>query len=346
LQVALAKAEVLNAGLDAWRTGDQEREPTGTVRWLFGWYRLDKRFKSKAYKTRKDYTRYMDDVVAIPMRQGVFGDKLAAKVDGAVADKLMEKFSGRGDRTARYAMQVCRLVWTQAVRHRSVTGVTENPFAKMGIGAKAKHPNRPTTRAEYDLYRKTAHSLGHPEMAAAAALSFELCQRVSCVFGYADPDGRQRGILWSDYKVGKEIRLVQAKTQMPVEIPLTAAIADAATVSLYPELELELANLSRTADKMIVDPATGQPFSERRVSTLHRRICRAAGLPDAMKFTGFRHGGITELGNAGEADVRAISGHKQLSTTAIYNKANREQARRIAVIRRAHIESLGETADE
>ena len=58
---------------------------------------------------------------------------------------------------------------------------------------------------------------------------------------------------------------------------------------------------------------------------LHRRICSAAGLPDTMKFTGFRHGGITKLGNAGEADVRAIFGHKQPLASAIYKKANREQ---------------------
>ena len=43
---------------------------------------------------------------------------------------------------------------------------------------------------------------------------------------------------------------------------------------------------------------------------------------------GFRHGGATEIGDAGEADIRSISGHTQLDTTAIYNKASEAKARK------------------
>ncbi|WP_242186409.1 hypothetical protein [Sphingomonas sp. CARO-RG-8B-R24-01] len=60
-----------------------------------------------------------------------------------------------------------------------------------------------------------------------------------------------------------------------------------------------------------------------------------------MTFTGFRHGGITEIGDAGEDDVRAVSGHKTLAVTKIYNKANAEKARRIASVRREHIARIG-----
>ena len=73
------------------------------------------------------------------------------------------------------------------------------------------------------------------------------------------------------------------------------------------------------------------------MSKIHRPICDAAGLPSEMTFTGFRHGGITELGDAGEDDVRPISGHTELKTTAIYNKMSRQKALRIARKRREHI---------
>lgn len=81
------------------------------------------------------------------------------------------------------------------------------------------------------------------------------------------------------------------------------------------------------------------------MSKLHRLICSAAGLPKAMTVTGCRHGGITELGDAGEADTRALSGHAVLNTTAIYNKASTAKAQRIAAARRRYIEMLGDAED-
>ncbi len=59
------------------------------------------------------------------------------------------------------------------------------------------------------------------------------------------------------------------------------------------------------------------------MSSVHRQICVEAGLPKAMTFTGFRHGGITEVGSV-TADVRSISGHKTLDVTRIYNQTNQD----------------------
>lgn len=82
------------------------------------------------------------------------------------------------------------------------------------------------------------------------------------------------------------------------------------------------------------------------MSTVHREICDAAELPKEMKFTGFRHGGATEIGDAGEVDIRSISGHTQLNTTAIYNKVSQEKARRIAKLRRTHIVEITAQDDD
>ncbi|MEP7349550.1 MAG: hypothetical protein ABI668_06315 [Sphingorhabdus sp.] len=102
-------------------------------------------------------------------------------------------------------------------------------------------------------------------------------------------------------------------------------------------LEEELARTQRIGDQIILDPRTGQPYSHRYASTIHRRICQKAGLPKDMMLTGFRHGGSTEIGDMGEADPRAITGHTELKTTAIYNKASAEKARRIGINRVAYI---------
>lgn len=119
-------------------------------------------------------------------------------------------------------------------------------------------------------------------------------------------------------------------------------------VPLYPGLEDEPARSRPAAGAsgpIILEERNGKLYSGRHMSTNHRRICDAAKLPKEMTFTGFRHGGITEIGGAGEDDVGAVSVHKTLAVTKISNKANAEKVRRIAVARRAHIATLGALND-
>lgn len=356
---AIAKAENLNAALTEWRTGaaaDAAKVIPGSVDWLFAWYREQERFKKNAHKTRTDYAKLMKMLAALETKGGVpFGRRAAKQVDATAADKLYQRLRGEtGERQATYAMQVCRLIWTWALRHKRTTSVTENPFAGMGLKSTAAKGNRPTTRAEYDRYRTAARELGFQSMATAAALAFECCQRTWDVFGFVDPDGvKHRGILFDGYVPGERITLVQSKTGNPVVLPLCADLpggdGQLERVSLYPELEEELARaaVARREDQelFVVEERSGQPYKERRMSTVHRSICDHARLPTTMTFTGFRHGGLTEIGDAGEADPRAVSGHKTLAVTAIYNKASAEKARRIASTRRAHIERLGSLDD-
>jgi hypothetical protein len=354
LAAAITKADLLNAALTDWRKGVEGATMVkGTVGWLFQWYRKQARFTSKKAKTRNDYSKLMDMLAAFETKKGapLLGKQMAAKVDATVADKLYEKLQvATGRRQATYAMQVCRLVWRWAVRHERVTGVTKNPFMGMGLASTAAKGNRATARAEYTLYRETARAMGFQSMATAASLCFECCQRVSDAFGYVDPDEPDRAaIVWEGYRPGEQIGLIQAKTGNLVTLPLHIEVAadggGVERVPLYPELEEELAR-SRAVAKaatgpIVVEERTGKRYAERRMSTIHRRICDEAGLPTDMTFTGFRHGGITEIGDSGEDDVRPVSGHKTLAVTKIYNKANVEKARRIAAARREHIAALG-----
>lgn len=352
---AIAKAENLNAALTEWRTGDGEgslKVLEGSIDWLFGWYREQDRFKKNAHKTRLDYAKLMSMLGGLETKNGgKLGRRMAKAMDASAADALYKRLRGEtGERQATYAMQVCRLVWTWAVRHKKRTGVTENPFMGMGLKSTAAKGNRPTSRGEYDQYRAAARKLGFQSMATAAALAFECCQRTWDVFGFEDPDGKKvRGIAFDGYRPGEEITLVQSKTGNPVTLPLfTEAPGEDGRlerVPLYPELEDELALAmlsSREGQEVfVVEERSGERYAERRMSSVHRAICEAAGLPKTMTFTGFRHGGLTEIGDAGEADPRAVSGHKTLAVTAIYNKTSAEKARRIAESRRAHIAQLG-----
>ena len=67
-------------------------------------------------------------------------------------------------------------------------------------------------------------------MAAAAALSFELCQRMWDVFRFFDPDGvKKRGFLWTDYQAEKEIAYSQSKTGKSMTVPLSEMIDGSAS---------------------------------------------------------------------------------------------------------------------
>lgn len=349
---AISKGANLNEALAEWRKGDAGAGLVkGTVAWLFNWYREQDRFTKNKAKTRADYKKLMDMLVSLETKKGKrYGTYMARTIDATVADGLYKRLRESGERQATYAMQVCRLVWTWAVRHKGHTGVSENPFAGMGLKSTAARGNRETSRAEYNLYRETARKLGYQSMATAAALAFECCQRVWDVFGFEDADGvEHRGIPWAGYRPGEEITLIQSKTGNLVALPLFEMMpgddGKPERVLLYPELEEELARAFAVREgepeTIVREERNGRKYKERRMSTVHREICTEAGLPKEMTFTGFRHGGITEIGDAGEDDVRAVSGHKTLAVTKIYNKANAEKARRIASTRRAHIERIG-----
>lgn len=342
LAAAAAQADELNAVFDSWMAGETTEIAKGSVAWLFAWYRTQDRFTSKSAKTRKDYQRIMDRICDVPMKVGTLGEKKASAIDAETADKLYARFKKQGKRMGAYAMQVCRLTWTWAVRHKKTTGVTDNPFLKMSIATGATEGNRETTRAEYDLYREKARELGFQSMATAAALSFEFCQRVWDVFGFVDPDGaKKRGFVWSDYRPGETFGFKQSKTGKVMRLPLYEVV-DRQKVALYPELEEELQRTPRKGLLIVVEERNGLPYAERRMSGVHRMICEAAGLPKKMTFTGFRHGGATELGDAGVEDLRPVTGHDLTSTTKVYNKINERKARAIGLKRREHLALLAD----
>lgn len=306
-------------------------------------------------KTKADYRKLMAAISDHPMKVGTFGQRLASAVDAEAADKLYSLFQTRGERQATYAMQVCRLVWNWAVRYSKTTKVEVNPFAKMALNHRVSSGNWPVGRKEYEAYRRAAANLGYHSMALAAALSFELVQRVSDCFGFEDPadadsDGDavrdERGIRWSDYQCKKSIVVRQHKTKKRLVIPL---VDDrfSPPISLYPELEegLEQAYELGADGLIVVEERNGKPYKPRRMSSVHRKICEAAGLPKKLTFTSFRHGGATELGDAGETDIRSISGHTQIDTSLIYNKASQQKAREIALRRREYVRLISNTPE-
>jgi len=339
LAAAIGKAELLNTMLDEWRLGAEAKPTTGTVKWLMGWYRGLDRFKALGFKSRRDYRAAMETLVSFPLKSTLLGDRRIAEIEAAHVDAIYAALQKRGGkRTAAYAMQVGRRVWNEAIRHKKAKD--PNPFARMKIRTGSEKGNRPTSRAEYDLFRETARAMGIQSMAAAAALSFELVRRVTDVFGYVfeGREGEAPGIFWEDYQPGVSIALRQGKTGDRQVIPLRGAgEGDEPGPLLYPALEEELARLPSSTGHMIINEETGKRYTEDQAQRVFRKIHKAAGLPKGMTLTGFRHGGATELGDAEIFDIRPVSGHRTLQQTTTYNKANETKARIAGEKRLAHV---------
>lgn len=345
LPVAIGKAELLNAALDDWRNGVEGRVAEGTVAALFAWYRGHVRFTEASHRTREDYRDMMNHVEAVQLKTTTFGQRRAAEVNASHADALYRLLvKQRGDRQGAYCMQVCRRVWNEAIRAKKVKD--PNPFARMGIKMKAKKGNRANTRAEYDRFREEARKQGFQSMATAAAISFEILRRVSDVFGYInEPGDEERGFFWEDYQPGVQIAMRQGKTGDSQIIPLRGdpdpesedpEVRDLGAL-LYPELEAELARMKPGRGHIVINEQTGKRYTESQATWRWRAIRDAAGLPDGFTMTGNRHGGATELGDAGVYDIRPVSGHRTLQQTATYNKATQEKARSAGTARQRHI---------
>ncbi len=221
------------------------------------------------------------------------------------------------------------LIWPEPGSQAPRRGYAEaNPFASMGLEGTGGH-TRAATREEVERFVKTADDLGYTSMGTAALLAFELCQREGDVMGT---------ISWQDYRPRCEIIVRQHKTGQLVSVPLADQHGP-----LYPELEARLSAMPRRGPLIVMrDPPDRRkraylPYKEGHFRHLFRIIANAAGLPKDLRFMGFRHGGLTELGDAQATDqeMMALSGHRTRQILTVYSKRSTEQARNAARKRRA-----------
>jgi hypothetical protein len=346
LAAAIGKAELLNQHFEEWRLGVDAKPAEGAVKALFGWYRTLDRFKQLGARSMRDYRHYMSVLESFQLKTTTFGQRRAAEIEARHVDSMyLALLKTRGKRAAAYCMQVAKRVWNEAIRHKKLKG--PNPFEKMGLDMRAAKGNRETSRAEYDACCAQARAMGIQSMATAAALSFELVRRVTDVFGYTfgRPEPECPLIAWEDYEPRVKIALRQHKTGDAQIIPLRGdPDPDSPDEDvrlrgqvLYPSLEEELARMKPGKGHIVIDEENGKRYEEQRAQRVLRKIRKAAGLPAGMTLTGFRHGGATELGDAGVLDIRPISGHRTLEQPGTYNKASQAKARTAGAKRLEHV---------
>jgi hypothetical protein len=175
-----------------------------------------------------------------------------------------------------------------------------------------------------------------PEFAFAARAAWDLLQR---------PTEVREQFAWSHYRPPDHpdsIFVGFTKTNSPIWKPL----GDQEDPS-YPELERLLSLVPRRALLVCVHgvvhgnqnptgifkPYLGRLFSERA-----RQIADAANLPKHITLAAFRHGGLTELGDAGLPDTmaQALSRHRQRSTLDRYIHRTDSQLISVSRLRLTH----------
>jgi len=352
--------EVLLKQFDSWRSGGRadlvpERAPPGTFDWLAATYKSTAKYKEVSKRQQKLHDLGMSLVADYVLKDGRrFGTLVLTSIKPAVIDKLYAKILTveepvlnddgspalgedgtaivrRRERRAmaNHAMKSCRRAWNVVHRAHDDLVPALNPFAKMGLKDKSKT----TPTADYaDLmaFVAAADQSGLSSLGTAAMVAWEWLQREEHIFGAFKVEH------YRPKEHPKEVFIVHPKTGEEVWIPLF----DDDGAPLFPELmeRLDTIKRERIGGLMIVrdwkDETEGVPVpwvtrSGDLTYMRHRTkdLIRLAALRDELSFTSFRHGGMTELGDADltDAQIRAISRHKSSRTLPRYVKSTQRQ---------------------
>ena len=343
---AVARAEtVLLPAFDAWRTGGASEAPTlgvaavGTLDWMFAEYRTDRRYTKLDGKTKRNHENGFKLVGGHALKDSRrLGQVRVTTITTAVTDALYEKLLivtdkegnviGERRTTVNHAMKTCRRAWNVVARRHPGKLPTVNPFATMGL--RSSDRETPTaTFAELQAFRAKAVEMGLPSLATAALIGWEWLQREVDIFAtfsvlHYRPKEHQH-----------MVRVVDEKTKNESWIPLV----DDNGVALYPELmaELDAIKRERIGGLMLCRdwgergpwptwPKPDQP-DFTHLSRKVKEVIRAAGLRDELSFTSFRHGGLTETGDAELTDreILAQSRHTTVKVLPKYVKRTTAQ---------------------
>jgi hypothetical protein len=353
---AVSRAEqVLLPALDTWRVGGvtepmKKAAPFGTLDWGFAVYRGTDKFRRLKKSVRMLHERGFDLVGSYTLKDGRrLGSVRLSAIDTGVVDPLFEKLlrvpvNGKDGQplldvrgqpvmrerrtTVNHAMKSCRRAWNVARRLHPKDVPAENPFARMGLVESAGT----VAEASYEELLQAvaaADTLGMPSLGTALMLTFELLQRQEHIFNAFE---------LAHYRPKErpdEVLIVHPKNGEAIWIPLFANGG-----ALFPELmaRMDAMRRDRVGGQFFMrdwpDPIAGVPLAWATpsggldfVKKKTKKVIRAAGLRDELSFTSFRHGGLTELGDAELTDtqIRALSRQKSTKVLPRYVKRTRRQ---------------------
>jgi hypothetical protein len=346
---------MLLPAFDTWRLGGKTEPvegtaPFGTLDWLFGIYRNTDKFRKLDKGTRALHEQGFNLVGSHVLKDGRrLGSIRVALIDSSVVDPLYEKLlpvplmgkdgkplldeAGqpiiRERRTSvNHAMKSCRRAWNVALRLHPRDVPALNPFSRMGlVGSSGMVPG-----ARYGELLEAvaaADKMGMPSLGTALMVTWEWLQRqehIFTAFELAHYRPKERP---------DEVMILHPKNGEAVWVPLFDA-----GLPIFPELMARMDALKRDRvgglffvrdwpDRIakVPLPWATQSGALDFVKKKAKAVIRAAGLRDELSFTSFRHGGLTELGDADltDAQIRALSRQKSSKVLPRYVKRTQRQ---------------------
>lgn len=182
---------------------------------------------------------------------------------------------------------------------------------------------------------KSAHELGHHDMAFAKALQFELTLRQTDVIGEWEDDKWVPGLRWQDINPDRILTYTPSKTANSTNQKVTFDLKEPYEL-LTPELDRF--PVLPSIGPMVVDSRTGRPFRYHTYFKRYHEIAKLAKIPRGVWDRDSRAGGITEGHDAGAdmEDLRQHAGHSNLATTQRYNRKTLAKTKRVRRIRSEH----------
>jgi hypothetical protein len=356
-----ARCRVLQASMLEWAAGHPQGRPlapAGTVAWIVDRYQTDEDspYRDVRPSTRKSY----DESLAI-IRKSV-GERRLSAVDGRDV-RRWHKGWGRHDeatgelrnpRRAYGCIQLLRIVCAYGTSLRNADcRDLRDVLAAMQFEGVAKRKTR-MTYEQAKAFVAAAHDLGHPAMALAVALQFELGLRQRDVIGeWVDGEGRsgivdgperqaRRAIYASRNRVAWATGLTWSHIDADMILRKPTSKSNGTQVAehdlrRHPDVlaELALVPADRRVGPVVVNPSSGLPFKRREFARVFRRIATAAGIPADVWNMDSRAGAISEGYEAGAdlADMMKMATQTRVETSMRYNRGGVEQTNRVADLR-------------
>lgn len=362
---ACERAKLLNEYLDDWRKGRglpshiSQHTRSGTVDWWVELYTRSSAFAKCAKRTQSDYRKALAKLCDLATRVSDGDRKLrvgelpVSSLSPRAVDKIYEKLrdGGRVTRQANTVVEVARRAWAVVARqHPGVFLITvDGPDGRKPmplnpwIGVEriiSRGTTKPATRAEAYLLARALADLGHPSLGIVALVAFEWLQR---------PENTIAGHLcWTQYRPANrpnDVEIYHHKTEQRIWLALEHSDTHGSAAPLYPELEASLRQLPRLGIPVVMfvpqrGNRTPRLYSESYADHLVQRARVHAGLPPHVTLAACRHGGMTELGDAGltEQGVMALSAHRTPAAARLYVKRTQLQRLNAAVQRRRFVD--------
>ena len=301
-------------------------------------------------RSRPDYERVSHLVTECQPPKGgpKIGDRTIASISPAAADSIYAQVTGGAEgrerlRQGEKMVTIAKKAWAivRRLHPELFDRATPNPWEGVTLKRRVRAVKAAVGRDDVYTFAWGAIELGRPEAAAAAVICFEWLQRPENVLaGY---------IRWSDYRAAASpnaITIEHHKTGAKVLHPLEDEDEDGNRIQFYPEAEAVIEALPKRGLPMILklrqDGAT-EPYTAQQMAKLVRKLRDKMGLPETFTLDACRHGGMTELEEAGLTDGqgRALSAHR---SRAYDRYAKRTFDRALGATRKRHAHRLANSA--